>query len=124
MPSGEAAALAWLFSAHHLNEAQRAEAARRIREGERPEPSRAQWAQAQHALGAALPDSANPPLTRRALAALVVANVLLTPLLGYALWFGLHHHRPLASAQAFRVTLPVTVALAGAWGAVVLGRMF
>lgn len=122
MPSGEGRALAWLFSAPHLNEAQLSEAARRIRAGERPDPSRAQLLLAREALGPSF--ATNTPLARRELVGLVLANVLLTPLVGFAVWFGLRLERPKAAAQAFSVTLPLSFVLAGVWGAVVLGRLF
>ena len=108
--------VAWLFSLHHLSEAELAEAATRIRDGERPDPSRALCETARVQMGAAsLLNTADKCLDLPWLLALAAANLLLTPLAGFALWYGWRQERPAAAAQALRFTLPVAIALGALW---------
>ncbi len=114
VPNGDDRAVAWLFSLHHLTEAELDEAAARVRAGERPDPSRALRDGARRAMGAAAPaDGAAAPLSRGRLLGLTLLNVLVTPLAGFAVWWGLRDERPVAARQALRVTAPVA-ALVGA----------
>ena len=115
-PEGPERAVAWLFSAHHLSAGERLEAARRIRGGQRPEPSRQLRAVANAALrgipAAKLQSDRLRPLQSMGL---TVANVTLTPLIGISLWFGLRPNRPAAARQALVLTLPVALALLLLW---------
>lgn len=115
-PLGEDRAVAWLFSSHHLDGAELREVARRVSFGDRPEPSRALRDLAREAMGAA-PVGADlrQPLTRGQLGWLVAGNLLLSPLVGLAVWFGLGADRPVAARQALRWTLPMMVLFIGGW---------
>ncbi|RME21988.1 MAG: hypothetical protein D6798_16870, partial [Deltaproteobacteria bacterium] len=120
-PTATERQVAWLFSEHHLSAAELAEAARRIREGERPDPPRSLLEQARVEMGAApLSDRARTPLRSDQLVLLTAANLLLTPLVGLALWWGLRADRPVAARQAIRLTLTVIVGLAVMWTALLL----
>lgn len=112
VPTGEERPVAWLFSRHHLSPHELVHAAARLREGERPEPSRALRDGAREAMGAApLPDAARRPLDNRELMLLAVGNLVATPLLGLAVWWGLAERRPVASGQAMKVTIPFVLVL-------------
>lgn len=119
-PAGPERHVAWLFSEHHLEPEELEEAARRIHSGERPDPPRSLLEQARVRMGAApLTDDARRPLGTAQLIGLAVGNVLLTPLLGMALWWGMREERPIAAAQALRTTLPVILGLAVVWGGLI-----
>ena len=62
------------------------------------------------------------PLSSTQMLALAVADVVLTPLLGFAIWFGLRDERPVAARQSLRITLPVSVGLGIVWLSMVLGQ--
>ena len=113
--------IAWLFSDEHLSEVEREEAAQRLRGGERADPSRALLAYARHRAGApALPEAGLTPLRSGQLAVLTAANLLLTPLAGAAVWWGLRQDRPRAARQALWATLPAALFTTGIWAAVLL----
>lgn len=115
-PSGEERSVAWLFSREHLSEDELAEAAARVRSGERPDPSRALIAQAHAGMGA-VPASTEQqrPLRLSQVLSLLAANLLLTPLAGLAVWFGLREERPVAARQAIWATVPVALLLSAGW---------
>lgn len=116
VPLREARAVAWLFSSHHLDEAELVEAERRIRIGDVPEPSKALRAMAQRAMGALdAPPIEDQPLRPLAVLLLVVTEVLLTPLVGVALWLGLRETRPRAARLVARITVPITAILVVLW---------
>jgi len=120
-PSGTERQVAWLFSEHHLQPPSLAEAARRLRLGERPEPPRALMEHARVQMGAApLSIDARQPLSRGQLLAMTAANLLLTPLVGMALWWGLSEDRPVASHQALRATVPAIVVVGLTWVVLIL----
>lgn len=116
VPTGRERQVAWLFSEHHLSPEELDEAARRLRGGERPDPPRALLETARVGMGAAAAGDEGGALRNHELLALTLGNLLLTPLVGFATWWGLSEERPVASAQALRVTVPVAGALALAWG--------
>lgn len=113
--------VAWLLSAAWLDEEELVEVSRRISEGQRPDPDPRLLVRARAALGVER-SSGDLPLSNPARAGVLLGDVLLTPLLGYALWFGLRQERPVAAREALLITLPVTLALALAWIGVVLLR--
>lgn len=124
VPLGDDRLLAWLFSDAHLSEDELAEAAARVSAGEHPDPGRARLNEARRALGAELPAARRgPPLRPGERAALLGANLLLTPLAGFAVWFGLRADRPAAARDALLLTIPVTVFTALVWAGVVAWRL-
>ena len=123
-PTGEERPVAWLFSLHHLAPDELEAAAARVREGERPDPSRKLRDEAREAMGAPMSaPEANRPLTHGQLLLLSAGNLLLTPMAGYAVWFGLRESRPAASRQALRITVPVTLGLAVLWVGMIAGGL-
>ena len=121
-PTGPERPIAWLFSTQHLTEPELGFAQARIQRGDRPDPSRALQQEALLAMGArALPDDAHQPFGARILLGITAANVLLTSLVGYAVWLGLHNERPIAARQVLRITIPVTVTISILWILMVMG---
>lgn len=124
IPQGEERPIAWLFSLHHLSEAELKSAADRVREGERPDPGVALKASARKQMGAApLPDDAHTPMATRQLVGIAAMNLVLTPLAGFAYWVGLRTERPFAAGQALRITLPIAFALGALWVGMVFMRL-
>jgi len=116
VPAREARAVAWLFSAHHLDAEELDEAERRVRAGDIPDPSRALRARAKRAMGALdAPPVEDRPLEPAMVALLVLGEVLFTPLLGLAVWLGLRESRPRAARLAWRLTWPITGVFALLW---------
>ncbi len=111
VPAGDDRALSVLASRRMLGEAELAEVRRRIRTGEPFRPARARLALAT----AVLAGSANIEpfaFTRASAVSLLLANVLLTPALGFAVWFGVRHRPGLGARQALWLTVPVAGLLA------------
>lgn len=124
VPQGEERPVAWLFSLHNLDETELPEAAERVRGGERPDPGRSLQAAARRQMGAApLADGSQCPLPTAHLIGIAAANLLLTPLAGFAFWIGLRNERPLAASQALRITLPIAFALGALWTGMVAMRV-
>ena len=116
VPLRGARAVAWLFSGHHLSEAELVEAERRIRIGDVPEPSKALRAMAQRAMGALdAPPVQDQPLRPLEVLLLVLTEILLTPMVGFALWLGLRETRPRAARLIARITVPITAILVVLW---------
>lgn len=82
----------------------------RIRRGERLLPSQALRARARAMLSGE--EIAPVALTRRQQLGLVAANLLVTPLLGYALWFRWRTRPGPGARQVLLATVPANVALA------------
>lgn len=123
-PAGRDRLVAWLFSDAWLDEAERAEAARRVLAGEQPDPSRAQLAAARRAVEGDLRHPAQgAPLTTGQSAALLAANLLLTPLAGLAVWMGKRAESPRAARQALWLTAPVIALGAAVWVALLSARL-
>lgn len=115
LPAGDGAELAVLCSTRVLDAEQLAEVAARIRRGEPVQPSAALRARAREALRAGRPQ-VEARLDTRQQVALFLANLLLTPLLGYAAWFALRTRPGPAARQALWVTIPASLLLALALG--------
>ena len=116
VPQRDARSVAWLFSAHHLNEAELEEAERRIRVGDIPEPSKALRTMAQRAMGALdAPALEDRPLRSTEILLLIVAEIVLTPLVGFAVWFGLREQRPRAARTVALVTGPIVLLCTLLW---------
>ena len=63
------------------------------------------------------------PLTLGQLLSLSMANLLVTPLAGLAIWYGLRASRPVAARQAARVTIPVAVGLLVFWSSLLVNQL-
>ena len=124
-PRGTDRAIAWLFSSGHLNEDELKLAAARVRGGELPDPSAILRSHARAMVGrGGAPAHHDIPLEVSEIVAIVLANLLLTPLAGLALWWGLKPVRPAAARQIMRVTAPIFVLLGIGWSALVIHRLF
>ena len=116
VPLRQDRAVAWLFSTHHLDEWELEEAERRIRAGDVPAPSKALRGMAQRAMGAIdAPIIEDRPLNAYEVLLLIITEVILTPLVGLALWHGLRERRPRAARLVARITIPITAILALIW---------
>jgi hypothetical protein len=125
IPREQDRALAWLFSKAHLNEDDLILAAERIRNGEMPEPGKHLLNRARAKTGEQQRiDSTDKPFTTRTLVAIGAMDLLLTPLAGFAIWWGHRHEKPTAAAQALRITLPIAAALGALWFCLVAFRLF
>ena len=125
VPQRQDRSVAWLFSTEHLSEEELQLAAQRVRDGARPDPSRALQELARQTMGAApITDTRQVPLSTRTLVAIAGANLLLTPMAGLAVWFGYRQQRPTAAAQALRITVPVAFAMGALWVGMVGLRLF
>ena len=123
-PTGDDRAIAWLFSTHHLTEAELETARARVLNGVRPDPSKALKDAARDQMGAApLDEEARRPFPPSTLALLALADLLLTPLAGYAVWLGLRTKRPRAARQALFVTVPISLVMLVLWVGAVYSRI-
>lgn len=113
-PVGPDRARSVIASTRMLTEPELREVQKRILGGEPFRPSRARIEAAGRVLaGQAAAEPVN--LTRNQAVALAVGNLLLTPALGLAVWFGLRQRPGLGARQALWLTLPVSLGLFGAW---------
>lgn len=110
LPTGPERELAMLCSQRFFSAAELRDLQARIRRGDPLRPSAALLAQARALLGAR---PALRVLSRQELLLLTVGNLLLTPLLGYATWYGWRDHP--AGRQALWVTLPISLLLLLVW---------
>ncbi len=113
MPTGPDREIAVLCSTAVLDEAALDEVQKRLRMGEPLRPSRALRTRAEAVLRGV--PAARPPLTRRELGLLIVGNLLLTPLLGYAAWFRLRTDGGPAGRQALYTTVACSALLGVLW---------
>ena len=113
-PIGQGRLIAWLFSSAHLSSEELKLAADRIRSGEIPEPSSDLL---KHAKQQGLRNSPSDlrPLPAPALMGIGLGSLILTPLVGFAVWWGLRYDRPIAAKQALRVTAPIAAATGALW---------
>ena len=113
-PSREGRAIAWLFSSAHLNPEELKLAAERVRSGEVPDPNSILIARSRQEISRA-GSADRRPLSGTALIGIGVGSLLLTPLAGFAVWWGLRKERPKAAAQALRITAPIAAAIGALW---------
>lgn len=113
VPQGTDREVALLLSTRFLTREELARARDRIRRGERPEPGPARRAEAR-ALLAGTP-LAPRALSRAAVVGLVVGNLLLSPLLGWAIWLRWRGHPGPGARQVWWATAPLSLALLIAW---------
>lgn len=116
---GEEQEVALVCSTRVLTPEQLAAVADRCRRGEPVQPSHALRSRARALLRGA-PIRAEAKLRPSQLVVLVFANLLLTPLLGYALWLKVRRQPGPGARQVLLATLPVSVVLA----LVFVGRIF
>ncbi len=119
LPDGDDRPLSYLLSSHHLSDEELERAAERIRAGESvsPPPSLVEIARVELTATQAEGDD-NPRdrgLNREEKFLLVLGDILFTPLIGVAAWWGLRVERPVASRQALLITAPVAALLTAVW---------
>ena len=119
-PTGTERATAWLFSSAHLDPEELRLAGRRVRDGELPDPSAALKALA---FPHVRPRADARPLARREQVAIAALVVVMTPLAGLAIWWGLREERPIAARQALRISVPVAVVMGALWTALIASRL-
>lgn len=112
LPAGEERELAVVCSTRVLDAAALRAAQERIRRGEPVRPSAELRARAREALSGV--PVRRTSLGARELAAITAGNLLLTPLVGYAVWWWHRHDEGPAARQALLVTIPASLLLAGA----------
>jgi hypothetical protein len=89
--------------------------AARIRRGERLDPPPELRRRAHALMRGEEPVQVPAALTRAQFAGLVAANLLLTPMIGWAVWFRWRTRPGPGARQVVLATLPVAAALTGAW---------
>jgi hypothetical protein len=110
-PRGDGLLVAWLLSAHNLDEAGLAQASARIRAGQPIRPGERQLDRARRALGASL--ASDPGLALGARLGLLAVSVLATPLVGLTLAWSWREERPRAALQALALSLPFSALFLG-----------
>lgn len=112
VPTGTQRALSVIASTRMLTEPDLAEVQRRIAAGEPFRPGRERIEEAGRVLAGGA--HVEPFSFSRSHALLLTAgNVLLTPALGFAVWFGLRHRSGLGARQALWLTIPVSLLFLG-----------
>jgi len=116
--------VAWLFSGEHLSGEELEEAAQRLQRGEQPDPSDGLLASAQKQIRTlAQRQTTDIKMAAGPLIGIGLLSLLLTPLTGFALWWGYRVERPTAAAQVLRITWPIAIALSCLWLSVVTIRL-
>lgn len=113
LPQGDERELAVLASRRLLDEDGLRAVQERIRKGEALRPSAARREQARTLLRGS--SEAPVDLTPRQVWALVAANVLVTPALGFAVWFRLRRSPGRGARQALWATVPISLGFGLAW---------
>ena len=117
--------LAWLFSKDHLNDRELREAQQRIRAGETPDPSEKLLTMAREKIRKRTREKAiDIPMTPTSLAGIAGLAIVLTPLSGFAFWWGFRHERPTAAAQILKITWPICILFLILWLTVIGSRLF
>jgi hypothetical protein len=109
LPVGQERELSLICSTRVLDPAALVQAQLRIQAGEPLQPSAELLARARAVFAGAAP--APVTLSRGQLVALALADVLLTPMIGYAVWFRYRTRPGPAARQVLRVTLPISALL-------------
>jgi hypothetical protein len=109
VPEGEERELSIVCSTRMLSADQLGEVQARIRRGEPLQPSAQRLARARELLSGVVPVAQR--LTGRQLLGLTLANLLFTPLIGYAVWFRYRTRAGPAARQALLATVPVSLVL-------------
>lgn len=113
VPSGTERELAMLCSTAVLDPEALGEVQERLRRGEPLRPSEGLRARARAILRGAPPPG--PAWTRAQLTTLFFANVLLTPLLGYAAWYRLRTRGGPAARQVLGVSVVSSLVVTAGW---------
>lgn len=113
LPEGDARAYAILCSTRMLDPAALEDVRRRLRSGERLQPSEAMLARAHALLRGETPDALE--LRPRQVAGLALASLFVTPMLAWLAWFRWRSRHGTAGATALRVALLTSAASVGAW---------
>jgi hypothetical protein len=110
VPAGEGKLVAVICSRRVLGPAELAAAQSRIRRGEPLRPTAALLDRARRVLSGEVEEPAR--LSPPQMVALAFGNLLLTPILGYAVWWRWRDRQGPGARQALLVTLPVSLVLA------------
>ncbi len=117
--------VAWLFSSEHLSPAELEEAAHRLRNGEQPDPSDSLLASAKEQIQKiAQRHTTDQPIPPGPLVGIGLMSLMLTPMAGFALWWGYRTERPTAAAQVLRITWPIAISLLCLWVGIIAMRLF
>ncbi len=106
-PLGDGLLVAWLLSSEHLDHEDLAAVGARIRAGELVRPTGRLLRKARVALGRHF--SSDTGMTAGQRAALLATSLLLTPAVGWTIWFWWRDRRPRAAVQALGLSLPATM---------------
>ena len=106
-PAEEGLLIAWLLSADYLSAHKMDVAAERIKTGEMVRPSSRMLDEARLALGRHYTTDPGMTVWQRLL--LLTTSLLLTPLVGWVLWFWWRGQRPRASLQALFLSAPASI---------------
>lgn len=110
LPEGDGLAVAWLLSDNHLSESELDAAQVRVRAGDPIEPNAKMLKVAKQALRTTF--ATDPGLSTAQRLGVLACSLLLTPLVGWTLWWTWRSRRPRAAWQAFALSAPATVAFA------------
>ena len=114
VPAEDDRALSVIASTRSLPDADLVEVQRRIRAGEPFRPGRDRVEAARKLLAGTA--TVEPfAFTRNQALLLVAANILLTPAIGFAAWFGLRQRPGLGARQALWLTIPVSAIFGITW---------
>ena len=117
--------VAWLFSNEHLSQEELREAGQRIQAGEQPDPSEKLLNKAREEIRKqALTQTTDQAMTPSALVGVGALSIFLTPLAGFAFWWGYRTERPTAAVQILRTTWPIAIGFLILWGSVIANRLF
>jgi len=105
-PTGDGVLAAWLLSSNNLSDEEMERVSARIAAGEVIRPSERQLREARVQLGVHL--TSDPGMTVQQRVALLFTSLLLTPLVGWALWVGWRRARPRAAMEALALSLPAS----------------